>query len=176
MIIVLRPDASEREVDHIIDRLRELGLKSQISTGQERTIIGVIGDDRILHNQPLTALPGVESVLPILAPWKLVSREFKKEPTIIDVGGVKIGGKKLVIMAGPCAVERLELTVGIAHEVKAAGASILRGGAYKPRTSPYSFQGLGREGLDYLLEAKRQTGLPVVSEILDTRDIELFLE
>ncbi|MEK6786809.1 MAG: 3-deoxy-7-phosphoheptulonate synthase [Nitrospirota bacterium] len=176
MIIVLKPEASESEVDHIIDRLRDLGLKSQISTGQERTIIGVIGDDRILHNQPLTALPGVESVLPILAPWKLVSREFKKESTIIDVGGVKIGAKQLVIMAGPCAVERLELTVGIAHEVKASGATILRGGAYKPRTSPYSFQGLGREGLDYLVEARKQTGLPVVSEILDTRDIELFLE
>ena len=114
MIIVLKPDASEREVDHIIDRLRELGLKSHISTGQERTIIGVIGDDRILHNQPLTALPGVESVLPILAPWKLVSREFKKENTIIDVNGVKIGDKKITVMAGPCAVERLELTVGIA--------------------------------------------------------------
>ena len=126
MIIVLKPEASEREVDHIVDRLRELGLKSQLSTGQERTIIGVIGDDRILQNQPLTALPGVESVLPILAPWKLVSREFKKEGTIIDVGGVKIGGNKLAIMAGPCAVERLELTVGIAHEVKAAGASVLR--------------------------------------------------
>ena len=109
MIIVLKPEASEREVDHIIDRLRELGLKSQLSTGQERTIIGVIGDDRILHNQPLTALPGVESVLPILAPWKLVSREFKREGTIIDVSGVKIGGNKLVIMAGPCAVERLEI-------------------------------------------------------------------
>ena len=176
MIIVLKPEASESEVDHIIDRLRDLGLKSQISTGQERTIIGVIGDDRILHNQPLTALPGVESVLPILAPWKLVSREFKKEETIIDVSGVKIGAKKLAIMAGPCAVERLELTVGIAHEVKASGATILRGGAYKPRTSPYSFQGLGREGLDYLVEARKQTGLPVVSEILDTRDIELFLE
>ena len=176
MIIVLKPEASEREVDHIIDRLRELGLKSQLSTGQERTIIGVIGDDRVLHNQPLTALPGVESVLPILAPWKLVSREFKREGTVIHVGNLKIGGNKLVIMAGPCAVERLEITVGIAHEVKAAGASILRGGAYKPRTSPYSFQGLGREGLDYLVEAKKQTGLPVVSEILDTRDIELFLE
>src|SRR6267143_2134990 len=153
MIIVLKPEASEREVDHIIDRLRELGLKSQLTTGQERTIIGVIGDDRILHNQPLTALPGVESVLPILAPWKLVSREFKRDGTIIDVSGVKIGGNKLVIMAGPCAVERLEITVGIAHEVKASGASILRGGAYKPRTSPYSFQGLGREGLDYLVGA-----------------------
>ncbi len=176
MIIVLRPEATEPEIEHIMDRLQELGLKSHVSHGQERTIIGVIGDDRILQNQPLTALPGVESVLPILAPWKLVSREFRKENTVIDVGGVKIGGKKLTIMAGPCAVERLELTVGIAQEVKSGGASILRGVAYKPRSSPYSFQGLGREGLDYLIEAKKKTGLPVVSEILDTRDIELFLE
>jgi 3-deoxy-7-phosphoheptulonate synthase len=176
MIIVLKPEATEREIDHVLDRLRELGLKSHISTGEERTIIGVIGDDRILQNQPLTAFPGVESVTPILAPWKLVSREFKRDNTIIDIGGVKIGGKKLAIMAGPCAVEKIEVTAGIAHDVKASGASILRGGAYKPRTSPYSFQGVGREGLDYLLEAKRQTGLPIVSEILDTRDIELFLQ
>ncbi|MSR24231.1 MAG: 3-deoxy-7-phosphoheptulonate synthase [Nitrospiraceae bacterium] len=176
MIIVLKPEATEPEIEHIMDRLQELGLKSHISHGQERTIIGVIGDDRILQNQPLTALPGVESVLAILAPWKLVSREFQKDNTVIDVGGVKIGGKKIVMMAGPCAVERLELTVDIAQEVKAAGGSILRGGAYKPRSSPYSFQGLGREGLDYLLEAKKKTGLPVISEILDTRDIELFLE
>ena len=116
MIIVLKPEASESEVDHIIDRLRDLGLKSQISTGQERTIIGVIGDDRILHNQPLTALPGVESVLPILAPWKLVSREFKKEATIIDVGGVKKDAKKLVIMAGPCAVENREQVLTTARK------------------------------------------------------------
>ena len=176
MIIVLKPEATEREIDHVLDRLRELGLKSHISTGEERTIIGVIGDDRILQNQPLTAFPGVESVTPILAPWKLVSREFKRDNTVIDVGGVKIGGKKLAIMAGPCAVEKIEVTAGIAHDVKASGAGILRGGAYKPRTSPYSFQGVGREGLDYLLEAKRQTGLPIVSEILDTRDIELFLQ
>ncbi|MEC4687471.1 MAG: 3-deoxy-7-phosphoheptulonate synthase [Nitrospirota bacterium] len=176
MIIVLKPDATESQVDHILDRLLELGLKSHISKGQERTIIGVIGDDRILQNQPLTAFPGVESVTPILAPWKLVSREFKKDSTVIDINGVKVGGQQLTIMAGPCAVEKLDLTVGIAHDVKAAGASILRGGAYKPRTSPYSFQGVGREGLDYLVEAKKQTGLPVVSEILDTRDIELFLE
>lgn len=176
MIIVLKPEATERQIDHIIDRLRELGLKAHISKGEERTIIGVIGDDRILQNQPLTVFPGVESVTPILAPWKLVSREFKKENTLIDINGVKVGGKKLAVMAGPCAVEKLELTVGIAHDVKAAGASILRGGAYKPRTSPYSFQGLGREGLDYLVEAKKQTGLPVVSEILDLRDLELFLE
>jgi 3-deoxy-7-phosphoheptulonate synthase len=176
MIIVLTPDATERQIDHILDRLRELGLKPHVSKGEERTIIGVIGDDRILQSQPLTVFPGVESVTPILAPWKLVSREFKKENTVVDVSGIRIGGKKVAIMAGPCAVEKLELTVGIAHEVKAAGANILRGGAYKPRTSPYAFQGLGREGLDFLLEAKKQTGLPVVSEILDPRDIELFLE
>ncbi len=175
MIIVLRPDASEAQVDHLLDRLRELGFKTHLSKGEERTIVGIIGDDRLLQNQPLTAFPGVESVTPILAPWKLVSREFKQENTVIEVDGVKIGGKKITMMAGPCAVEKLELTVGIAHEVKAAGASVLRGGAYKPRTSPYSFQGVGREGLDYLLEAKKQTGLPVVSEILDPRDIELFL-
>lgn len=175
MIIVLRPDASESQIDHLLDRLRELGFKTHLSKGEERTIVGIIGDDRLLQNQPLTAFPGVESVTPILAPWKLVSREFKQENTVIEVDAVKIGGKKIAMMAGPCAVEKLELTVGIAHEVKAAGASILRGGAYKPRTSPYSFQGVGREGLDYLLEAKKQTGLPVVSEILDPRDIELFL-
>jgi 3-deoxy-7-phosphoheptulonate synthase len=176
MIIVLKPDATDRQVEHILERLQELGLKPHVSKGEERTIIGVIGDDRILQNQPLTVFPGVESVTPILAPWKLVSREFKKDNTVIDVSGIKIGGKKIAVMAGPCAVEKLELTVGIAHEVKSSGASILRGGAYKPRTSPYSFQGLGREGLDFLVEAKKQTGLPVVSEILDPRDIELFLE
>ncbi len=175
MIIVLKPDATETQIDHLLDRLRELGLKTHLSKGEERTIIGIIGDDRILTNQPLIAFPGVESVTPILAPWKLVSREFKKENTVIDVNGVKVGGVKIAVMAGPCAVEKLELTVGIAHDVKAGGASLLRGGAYKPRTSPYSFQGVGREGLDYLVEAKKQTGLPVVSEILDPRDIELFL-
>ncbi|MCZ6580420.1 MAG: 3-deoxy-7-phosphoheptulonate synthase [Nitrospirales bacterium] len=176
MIIVFKPSATEQDIDHVTDRLRELGLKSQISRGEERTILGVIGDERILENQPLTVFPGVESVTPILAPWKLVSREFQKWDSIIDVNGVAIGGKTLTIMAGPCAVEKLEITVGIAHEVKAAGGTVLRGGAYKPRTSPYSFQGLGREGLDYLVEAKRQTGLPVVSEILDPRDTDVFLE
>ena len=176
MIIVLKPEATERDIDHIVERLRELDLKPHISQGEERTIIGVIGDDRVLHNQPLSVFPGVESVTPILAPWKLVSREFQKHDTIINVNGVTIGGRKISIMAGPCAVEKLELTVGIAKEVQAAGGAILRGGAYKPRTSPYSFQGLGQEGLDYLAEARKQTGLPVVSEILDARDIGYFLE
>ena len=176
MIIVMKPEATDHDVEHLVERLRELGLKSQVTKGEERTVVGVIGDDRVLQNQPLSVFPGVESVTPILAPWKLVSREFQKHDTVIDVHGVKVGGKKIAIMAGPCAVEKLELTVGIAKEVSAAGGSILRGGAYKPRTSPYSFQGLGQEGLDYLAEARKQTGLPVVSEILDARDIGYFLE
>ena len=176
MIIVLKPDATEAMIEHVMDRVRELGLIPHLSKGQERTIIGVIGDDRILANQPLRAIAGVEDVVVILAPWKLAGREFKKDNTVIDVCGVKIGGKQLAIMAGPCAVEKKELTVGIAQEVKAAGANILRGGAYKPRSSPYAFQGLGNEGLDFLGAAKKLTGLPIVSEILDPRDIELFLE
>ena len=176
MIIVLKPEATEAMIEHVMDRVRELGLSPHLSKGQERTIIGVIGDDRILANQPLRAIAGVEDVVAILAPWKLAGREFKKDNTIIDVCGVKIGGKQLAIMAGPCAVENKELTVGIAQEVKAAGANILRGGAYKPRSSPYAFQGLGNEGLDFLGAAKKLTGLPIVSEILDPRDIELFLE
>ncbi len=176
MIIVMKPGVTDQDVEHLVERLRELGLQSQISTGEERTVVGVIGDDRILQNQPLTVFPGVESVTPVLAPWKLVSREFQKHDSVIDVNGVKVGGTKIAIMAGPCAVEKKELTVGIAKEVSSAGASILRGGAYKPRTSPYSFQGLGQEGLDYLVEARKQTGLPVVSEILDARDLGHFLE
>jgi 3-deoxy-7-phosphoheptulonate synthase len=176
MIIVLKPDATEAMIEHVMDRVRELGLSPHLSKGQERTIIGVIGDDRILANQPLRAIAGVEDVVAILAPWKLAGREFKKDNSIVDVCGIKIGGKQLAIMAGPCAVEKKELTVGIAQEVKAAGANILRGGAYKPRSSPYAFQGLGNEGLDFLGAAKKLTGLPIVSEILDPRDIELFLE
>ncbi len=176
MIIVLKPEATEQDIDHLVDRLRSLGLKSQVTKGEERTVVGVIGDERILQGQPLTVFPGVESVTPILAPWKMVSREFQKQDSVIDVSGVKVGGKRLAIMAGPCAVEKLEITVGIAKEVAKGGAAILRGGAYKPRTSPYSFQGLGQEGLNFLAEAKRETGLPVVSEILDARDLGYFLE
>src|SRR5256712_4951809 len=147
-----------------VDRVGELGLSPHLSRGQERTIIGVIGDDRLLANRQLRAIPGVEEVVAIVAPWKLAGREFKKDDAFIDVSGVKVGSRKVAIMAGPCAVEKKELTLGIAQEVKAAGASILRGGAYKPRTSPYSFQGLGNEGLDDLAEANRQPGLPVVSQ------------
>jgi 3-deoxy-7-phosphoheptulonate synthase len=176
MIIVLKPEATEQDIEHLIDRLRALGLKTQITKGEERTIVGVLGDDRVLQGQPLSVFPGVESVTPILAPWKLVSREFQQHDSVIDVAGVKVGGRRIAVMAGPCAVEKLEITVGIARAVATAGATILRGGAYKPRTSPYSFQGLGQEGLEFLAEARRQTGLPVVSEILDARDLGHFLE
>lgn len=176
MIIVLKPAATQQEIDHIMTKLKELGLSIHVSKGKERTIIGAIGDERVLQNQPISIFPGVESVLPILSPYKLVSREFKQEDTVIDVDNVKIGGKKIQVMAGPCAVEKLELLIDIAREVKAAGATILRGGAFKPRSSPYSFQGLGKEGLEYLAEAKKKTDLPVVTELMDPRDIDQVLK
>lgn len=176
MIIVLKPDATEEQINHIVEKLKGFGLQIHMSKGEERTIIGAIGDERVLANQPLEIFPGVEKVMPILQPFKLVSREFKKEDTIIEFeNGVKIGGKKIHIMAGPCAIESKELLIQIAEDVKTAGASFIRGGAFKPRTSPYTFQGLGEEGLKYLSEAKKKTGLLVITEVMDPRDIELIL-
>ena len=145
-----------------------------ISKGVERTIIGLIGEEDVLRSTPLDVFPGVEKVMSILAPYKLVSREFKHENSVINAGKVKIGGKKIAVMAGPCSVENREMLIRIARDVKKAGASILRGGAFKPRTSPYSFQGLGEEGLKYLKEAREKTGLPVVTEIMDIRDLDLI--
>lgn len=176
MIIVLKPDATEEQINHIVEKLKGFGLQIHMSKGEERTIIGAIGDERVLANQPLEIFPGVEKVMPILQPFKLVSREFKKEDTIIEFeNGVKIGGKKIHVMAGPCAIESKELLIQIAEDVKASGASFIRGGAFKPRTSPYTFQGLGEEGLKYLSEAKKKTGLLVITEVMDPRDIELIL-
>ncbi|MEK6699266.1 MAG: 3-deoxy-7-phosphoheptulonate synthase [Nitrospirota bacterium] len=176
MIIVLRPDATEEQQEHIIKKLKGLGLQVHISKGTERTILGAIGDEAILRSVPLEAIPGVEKVLPILKPYKLASREFRKEDTVIDVGNARIGGKKIVVMAGPCAVENKTLLVEIAKEVKNAGASFLRGGAFKPRTSPYAFQGLEEEGLKYLAEARDRVGLPVVTEVMDPRDITMIAQ
>lgn len=174
MIIVLRPDATEAQVNHIIDRVKKLGLTPHVSKGTERTIIGVIGPEDVLRVTPLEVFPGVETVMPVLAPYKLVSREFKKEPSVIDLGkGVKIGGEKLIVMAGPCAIENLETLFEVAKEVKKAGACVLRGGAFKPRTSPYTFQGLGEEGLKYLKKAGDELGLVTVTEVMDTRDVAL---
>ena len=173
MIIVLKPGVTEQEIKHIVEKIEKLGLKPWISKGVEKSIIGVIGEEDIIRAQPLEVFPGVEKVLSILKPFKLVSREFKPDDTIIDVKGVKIGGKQIIVMAGPCAVEKKDLLLEIAREVKKAGAKILRGGAFKPRTSPYSFQGLGEEGLKYLREAAEQTGLLVLTEVMDTRDVSL---
>ncbi len=173
MIIVLKPEATEAQIKHLVTKVKSLGLKPMISRGVERTIVGVIGEEDLLRVQPLEVFPGVEKVVPILAPYKLVSREFKPADTTIEVDGVKIGGKKIVVLAGPCAVENYELLLSIAKSVKKAGASILRGGAFKPRTSPYSFQGLGEEGLKFLAEAKKRTGMPVITELMNLRDLEL---
>ena len=174
MIIVLRPDATDAQVNHIIEKVKKLGLTPHVSKGTERTIIGVIGPEDILRITPLEVFPGVEKVMPVLAPYKLVSREFQREDSVIDLGkGVKIGGKRIVIMAGPCAVENKDLLFKIAKEVKIAGAQVLRAGAFKPRTSPYSFQGLGEEGLKYLKAAGDELGMVTVSEVMDPRDVEL---
>jgi 3-deoxy-7-phosphoheptulonate synthase len=174
MIIVVKPDATGEQIDHIIRKIKDHGLQPHVSKGTERTIIGAIGDEAILRSVPLEAIPGVEKVLPILKPFKLASWEFRREKTVIRVGGQEIGGKRIAVMAGPCAVENKTLLFEIAKEVKNAGANFLRGGAFKPRTSPYAFQGLEGEGLQYLAEARERVGLPIVTEVMDPRDIELI--
>ena len=176
MIIVLKPDTTEKQIEHIVERVTKLGLKPMVSKGTERTIIGVIGPEDILQATPLEVFPGVEKVIPVLAPYKLVSREFKKENTVIDLGkGVKIGSQEIIIIAGPCAIENYNLLYETAKLIKSRGAKCLRGGAFKPRTSPYTFQGLGEEGLKYLKEVGEKLGLPTVTEVMDTRDVELVV-
>lgn len=178
-IIVVRPDATDEQIERIVKKLEAKGLKPHISKGTERTIIGVIGDtSKVTEDEEnaIRAIPGVEDVLRILKPYKLASRDFKKADTVIPVDDLQIGGTKIHIAAGPCAVENRVTLLDIAEKIKAAGASFLRGGAFKPRTSPYSFQGLGVEGLKYLKEAKERTGLPIISEIMDPRDIDVMLD
>jgi len=174
MIIVLKRDATQEQIEHIIAEINALGLRPHVSKGEERTIIGVIGQEDVIRTLPVEAYPGVEDVIPILKPFKLVGREFRPEDSVIDVRGVKIGAEAFTIAAGPCSVESRELTLRIAEAVSAAGAKILRGGAFKPRSSPYSFQGLGEEGLKYLAEAREKTGMPVVTELMDPRHVALF--
>jgi 3-deoxy-7-phosphoheptulonate synthase len=178
-IIVLKPDATEEDIRHILKKLESKGLKANVSKGTERTIIGVIGDtSKVTEDEEdaIRAMDFVENVLRILKPYKLASRDFKKENTEINVRGNIIGGKKIHVMAGPCAVENKTMIMAIAEKVKECGATFLRGGAYKPRTSPYSFQGLGEEGLRYLADAREKTGLPVITEIMDPRDMDVILE
>jgi len=173
MIVVLKPGLAQEEIQKVVERIEGFGLRAHISVGKERTIIGAIGDERLLSDQTLDSFPGVEKVLPILKPYKLVSREFQQEDTVIEVCGHKIGGKRLHVMAGPCSVESRDQVLAAAVPAKEAGATFLRGGAFKPRTSPYSFQGLGEEGLGYLAHAREVTGLSVITEVLDPRDIDL---
>jgi 3-deoxy-7-phosphoheptulonate synthase len=180
MIIVVRPHSTPAQIDHILERIQQLGYKPHISRGEQRTIIGVIGDEKKLQTEPLAAIPGVEQVLPILKPFKLASREFHEADSVIEVGKgrakAKIGGGFLAMIAGPCAIESADLLDEIATEVKAAGANILRGGAFKPRTSPYSFQGLGEEGLKILRDVGDKHDLPVVTEVMDPRQVEIVNE
>ena len=173
MIVVLKPGLAQEEIQKVVERIEGFGLRAHISVGKERTIIGAIGDERLLSDQTLDSFPGVEKVLPILKPYKLVSREFQQEDTVIEVCGHKIGGKRLHVMAGPCSVESRDQVLAAAVPTKEAGATFLRGGAFKPRTSPYSFQGLGEKGLGYLAHAREVTGLSVITEVLDPRDIDL---
>lgn len=176
-IIVLKPDVKSEELKRVIRKLRKWGLKAQVSKGAERTIVGVIGDTSNItedEENSVRAISGVEDVMRILKPFKLASREFKKKTTVINVKGKRIGGKKIVVMAGPCSVEGREMLLDIARKIEKAGASFIRGGAFKPRTSPYSFQGLGEEGLKYLAEAREKTGLPVVTELMDPRDMDVI--
>ncbi len=176
MIIVLKKEATESDIEHIVEKIKEHGLEPHISRGIEKIVIGVVGDDNKLINVPIEIFRNVEQVIRITKPYKLASRDFHPHNTVIDVGTTKIGSEELAIIAGPCSVETPEQITFIAKEVKKYGANILRGGAFKPRTSPYSFQGLGKEGLELLKIAKQNTGLPIITEVLDTRDIELVAE
>jgi 3-deoxy-7-phosphoheptulonate synthase len=176
-IIVLNPDASEENIRHVLKKLESKGLKGTLSKGTERTIIGVIGDTSRVDDDEedsIRVMEGVEEVVRILKPYRLASREFQRADTVIDVRGKPIGGRKIQVIAGPCAVENRTILMSIAEKIQAAGASFIRGGAFKPRSSPYSFQGLGEEGLKCLEEAREKTGLPVVTELMDPRDMEVI--
>jgi 3-deoxy-7-phosphoheptulonate synthase len=176
MIIVTRPGVTDAQIDHIRERIEHAGLRTHISRGERRTIIGCIGDESLLEGVPLLSLPGVEAVTPVLKPYKLASREFAAEASTVHVGdlpGQTIGGRALGIIAGPCSVENGAMLATVAHAVRGAGAGMLRGGAFKPRTSPYAFQGLGKQALEMLAEVRAETGMPVVTEVMDTRHIEL---
>jgi 3-deoxy-7-phosphoheptulonate synthase len=173
LIIVMRPDAAPGDLDQVVQRLRDIGAEAHVSVGQRRTVVGAIGDRAQIQQLPWEAFPGVERAVPVLTSYKFVSRDFQPEDSVVEVGGVPIGAGAFTVIAGPCAVESREQLFAAAAAVKAAGASILRGDAFKPRTSPYAFQGLGKEGLDLLSEAREQFGLPFVAEVLDPRHVEL---
>jgi 3-deoxy-7-phosphoheptulonate synthase len=178
-IIVMRPGASAKELRYIIKKLKAKGFESNVSKGTERTLIGVIGDTSKItedESNAFASLPGVEKIHRIVEPFKLASRNFQSQNTTFRVGKHTIGGKRIHVVAGPCAVESMPMMLNIARNVRRAGATFLRGGAFKPRTSPYSFQGMGEEGLKIMAETREKTGLPVVTEIMDPRDIDAILK
>ena len=176
MIIVMRASASVKEIEHVTSRIDELGFQVHLSRGSERTIIGVIGDERPLDRAMFEVMEGVERTVSILPPYKLASREWRPEGSVITVGATAIGGPRLAIMAGPCSVESRSQLLEIAYAVKEAGATLLRGGAFKPRSSPYTFQGLGVQGLELLAEAREATGLSIVTEVMAPDKVELVAE
>jgi len=176
MIVNMSEKATEQEIAHIIERIREAGYQPHVTRGVERTIVAAVGNGRRHEIEALLVAPGVDNVVAIAQPFKLVSRQVKPERTIVNVGGVAIGGPGVVVIAGPCSVESREQLLSTAHAVKRAGATMLRGGAYKPRTSPYDFQGLGLEALKILREAREQSGLPVVTEVMSTEDVDIICE
>jgi 3-deoxy-7-phosphoheptulonate synthase len=177
MMIVMKPTATEQEVQAVIERVESVGARTHVSQGEEVTVIGAIGDREHVARLELEGAAGVDRVVPILKPYKLASTQFKHgERSVLDIAGRKVGGNHFAMIAGPCTVESREQTLDTARIVSDAGATLFRGGAYKPRTSPYAFQGLGQEGLRLLSEAKADTGLPIVTEVMDVRDLEPVLE
>lgn len=174
MIIVLKPTATREEIDHIVGMIEKAGLRTNISTGEQQTIIGVIGDKSRLADTPLASLASVESIVQVSKPYKIASRDFHPDDTIINVNGVLIGGGNLAIMAGPCSIESEKQLMTIAQAVKESGANMLRAGAFKPRTSPYAYQGMGEEGLKLLKKAGKEFGLPTVTEVMDTAAVDLI--
>jgi len=176
MIIVMSNAATEEQIEAVIKRIEEKGLEANVSRGTERTVIGAIGDERSLDPELLESLPGVEQALHIVKPYKIVAREWHKEDTVIDIQGNLMGGKQIQIISGPCSVETPEQMEKSAKAVKAAGVRLMRGGAFKPRTSPYTFQGTGVEGLEMFRKAADKEGLPIVTELMDARQLDTFMK
>src|SRR5881398_634581 len=176
LLIVMGAGATPDQTEHVLARLQEAGVNARVTRGREATVIAATGERELLATLPLEGYPGVEQVLPILKPYKLVAREVSADPTVIDVDGHRLGDHWFGLIAGPCSVEYREQTMETARAVAAAGATMLRGGAFKPRTSPYSFQGLGAEALAILREAREETGLPIVTELMDPRHVEEVVE
>jgi 3-deoxy-7-phosphoheptulonate synthase len=172
MMIVMQETATPEDVERVLERLESAGASGHVSTGDVVTVIGIMGERDVIAGLPLEAYPGVDKVVPILRPYKLVSREFRRSDTVITVGGTSLGGGHVALIAGPCSVESREQLLVAARMAQQAGATMLRGGAFKPRTSPYAFQGLGVEGLQFLAEAREASGLPIVTELMDPRHLE----